>query len=193
MGRLLAGSGRIDVDFCARGLSDLRQSNRKTVLGATKLMLMAAEHIAAWKGGAITHSMSFPRPAGRFPREMTSHRGLGVASGTAIIVGARPVVARCPLFDYASTVDTSVSSVTTMSGRTSALIGREPQITDLMVDGISEDELVGRAWVVKPALEHSVSAANCTSAIGPEPLQLSACCTGPGRSARLFPVGGGRR
>ncbi|MCV7055636.1 hypothetical protein [Mycolicibacterium gilvum] len=135
-----------------------------------------------------------PLAEGPFLREMMGHRGLAVATGTAIIAGAELLAARGPLLDSAATMETSISSITAMSTHSGALTERQPTVTDFVV-GMGGDELVGRVSAIESASEHPAAAATVddVAASSQKRFRFSDLRSGRGRTGTLSRVDGGQR
>ncbi|MEO3758842.1 heavy metal translocating P-type ATPase [Mycobacterium sp. B14F4] len=90
---------------------------------------------------------------------ITCPDALGLATPTAIMVGTGMGAKRGVLFKNATALETSARIDTVVMDKTGTLTKGEPEVTDLIVDGIAEEELLGLLASVESASEHPLAAA----------------------------------
>jgi P-type Cu2+ transporter len=116
---------------------------------------------------------------------ITCPDALGLATPTAIMVGTGLGAKRGVLFKNATALETSARIDTVVMDKTGTLTKGEPEVTDVVVDGIAEDELLGLVAAVESASEHPLAAAIVTYAAdhGIKPLPLNDFRNVPGHGA----------
>ncbi len=90
---------------------------------------------------------------------ITCPDALGLATPTAIMVGTGLGAKRGVLFKNATALETSARIDTVVMDKTGTLTRGEPEVTDFVVDGIAEDELLGMVAAVEKESEHPLAAA----------------------------------
>ncbi|MFN8087602.1 MAG: heavy metal translocating P-type ATPase [Mycobacterium sp.] len=90
---------------------------------------------------------------------ITCPDALGLATPTAIMVGTGLGAKRGVLFKNATALETSARIDTVVMDKTGTLTKGEPEVTDVVPDGISEDELLGLVAAVETESEHPLAAA----------------------------------
>jgi P-type Cu2+ transporter len=95
---------------------------------------------------------------------ITCPDALGLATPTAIMVGTGLGAKRGVLFKNATALETSARINTVVMDKTGTLTKGEPEVTDVVVDGIDEAELLGLVAAVESASEHPLAAAIVTYA-----------------------------
>jgi Cu2+-exporting ATPase len=116
---------------------------------------------------------------------ITCPDALGLATPTAIMVGTGLGAKRGVLFKNATALETSARIDTVVMDKTGTLTKGQPEVTDVVVDGIDEDELLGLVAAVESASEHPLAAAIVTFAAdrGIKPLPLKDFRNVPGHGA----------
>jgi Cu2+-exporting ATPase len=90
---------------------------------------------------------------------ITCPDALGLATPTAIMVGTGLGAKRGVLFKNATALETSARIDTVVMDKTGTLTKGEPEVTDVVVDGIERDELLALAAAVEAESEHPLAAA----------------------------------
>ncbi len=90
---------------------------------------------------------------------ITCPDALGLATPTAIMVGTGLGAKRGVLFKNATALEVSARIDTVVMDKTGTLTKGEPEVTDVMVDGIGENELLALAAAVEQESEHPLAAA----------------------------------
>jgi P-type Cu2+ transporter len=90
---------------------------------------------------------------------ITCPDALGLATPTAIMVGTGLGAQRGVLFKNATAVETAARIDTVVMDKTGTLTKGEPEVTDLVVDGMTEDEVLALAAAVERESEHPLAAA----------------------------------
>jgi P-type Cu2+ transporter len=90
---------------------------------------------------------------------ITCPDALGLATPTAIMVGTGLGAKRGVLFKNATALETSARIDTVVMDKTGTLTKGEPEVTDVVVEGMTEDELLGLAAAVDRESEHPLAAA----------------------------------
>jgi P-type Cu2+ transporter len=90
---------------------------------------------------------------------VTCPDALGLATPTAIMVGTGLGAQRGALFKTATALETSARIDTVVMDKTGTLTRGEPEVTDVEVDGIGEDDLLALAAAVEHESEHPLAAA----------------------------------
>ena len=90
---------------------------------------------------------------------VTCPDALGLATPTAIMVGSGLGARRGVLFKNASALETSARIDTVVMDKTGTLTKGEPEVTDVVVDGISAEDLLPLAAAVERESEHPLAAA----------------------------------
>ena len=90
---------------------------------------------------------------------ITCPDALGLATPTAIMVGTGLGAKRGVLFKNATALETSAHIDTVVMDKTGTLTKGEPEVTDVVVDGINEDELLALAAAVERESEHPLAQA----------------------------------
>src|SRR5215217_1666426 len=103
---------------------------------------------------------------------ITCPDALGLATPTAIMVGTGLGAKRGVLFKNATALETAAHIDTVVMDKTGTLTKGEPEVTDVVVDGIDEDELLSLVAAVESASEHPLAAAivNYAGSRGTKPL-----------------------
>jgi Cu2+-exporting ATPase len=90
---------------------------------------------------------------------ITCPDALGLATPTAIMVGTGMGAKRGVLFKNATGLETSAHIDTVVLDKTGTLTKGEPEVTDIVADGLSEDELLALAAAVERESEHPLAQA----------------------------------
>jgi P-type Cu2+ transporter len=90
---------------------------------------------------------------------ITCPDALGLATPTAIMVGTGLGAQRGVLFKNATALETSARIDTVVMDKTGTLTKGEPAVTDVVVDGIDEHELLALVTAVERESEHPLAAA----------------------------------
>ena len=90
---------------------------------------------------------------------ITCPDALGLATPTAIMVGTGLGARRGVLFKNATAIETSARIDTVVMDKTGTLTKGEPEVTDVIVDGIDETELLALAAAVERESEHPLAEA----------------------------------
>jgi Cu2+-exporting ATPase len=90
---------------------------------------------------------------------ITCPDALGLATPTAIMVGTGLGAKRGVLFKNAIALETSAHIQTVVMDKTGTLTKGEPEVTDVIVDGIDEDELLRLVAAVERESEHPLAEA----------------------------------
>ncbi|MBJ7450462.1 MAG: heavy metal translocating P-type ATPase [Blastococcus sp.] len=90
---------------------------------------------------------------------ITCPDALGLATPTAIMVGTGLGAKRGVLFKNATALETSARIDTVVMDKTGTLTKGEPEVTDVVVDGMSEDDLLALAAAVERESEHPLAGA----------------------------------
>jgi Cu2+-exporting ATPase len=90
---------------------------------------------------------------------VTCPDALGLATPTAIMVGTGLGAHRGVLFKNATAIETSARIDTVVMDKTGTLTKGEPEVTDVIVDGIDETELLALAAAVERESEHPLAEA----------------------------------
>ena len=90
---------------------------------------------------------------------ITCPDALGLATPTAIMVGTGLGAKRGVLFKNATALETSARIDTVVMDKTGTLTKGEPEVTDVLVDGIPEDELLALVAAVETESEHPLAGA----------------------------------
>ena len=90
---------------------------------------------------------------------ITCPDALGLATPTAIMVGTGLGAQRGVLFKNATALETAARIDTVVMDKTGTLTRGEPEVTDVLVDGITEDELLALAAAVERESEHPLARA----------------------------------
>jgi Cu2+-exporting ATPase len=90
---------------------------------------------------------------------ITCPDALGLATPTAIMVGTGLGAKRGVLFKNATALEASARIDTIVMDKTGTLTKGEPEVTDVVADGIEEDDLLTLVAVVESASEHPLAAA----------------------------------
>ncbi|OBC08050.1 copper-translocating P-type ATPase [Mycobacterium sp. 852013-50091_SCH5140682] len=116
---------------------------------------------------------------------ITCPDALGLATPTAIMVGTGLGAQRGVLFKNAAALETSARIDTAVMDKTGTLTKGEPEVTDIVVDGITEDQLLGLVAAVESASEHPLATAIVRYAAGRAitPLPLTDFRNIPGHGA----------
>jgi Cu2+-exporting ATPase len=116
---------------------------------------------------------------------ITCPDALGLATPTAIMVGTGLGAKRGVLFKNATALETSARIDTVVMDKTGTLTKGQPEVTDVVVDGIGENELLGLVAAVESASEHPLAAAivNYAADRGIKPLPLKDFRNVPGHGA----------
>ena len=90
---------------------------------------------------------------------ITCPDALGLATPTAIMVGTGLGATRGVLFKNATALETSARIDTVVMDKTGTLTKGEPEVTDVLVDGLGEDEMLALAAAVERESEHPLAGA----------------------------------
>lgn len=90
---------------------------------------------------------------------ITCPDALGLATPTAIMVGTGLGAKRGVLFKNATALETAARIDTVVMDKTGTLTKGEPEVTDVVADGIGEGELLGLVAAVEKESEHPLAAA----------------------------------
>lgn len=90
---------------------------------------------------------------------ITCPDALGLATPTAIMVGTGLGAKRGVLFKNATALETSARIGTVVMDKTGTLTKGEPEVTDVVVEGIDQDELLALVAAVEQESEHPLAAA----------------------------------
>jgi P-type Cu2+ transporter len=90
---------------------------------------------------------------------ITCPDALGLATPTAVMVGTGLGAKRGVLFKNATALETSARIDTVVMDKTGTLTKGEPEVTDFVADGVSEDELLALVAAVETESEHPLAAA----------------------------------
>jgi Cu2+-exporting ATPase len=90
---------------------------------------------------------------------ITCPDALGLATPTAIMVGTGLGAKRGVLFKNATALETSARIDTVVMDKTGTLTKGEPEVTDVVVDGIAEDEFLAMVSAVETDSEHPLAGA----------------------------------
>jgi Cu2+-exporting ATPase len=97
---------------------------------------------------------------------VTCPDALGLATPTAIMVGTGLGAQRGVLFKTATALETSARIDTVVMDKTGTLTQGEPEVTDVLVDGMDTDDLLALAAAVERESEHPLAAAVARHAAG---------------------------
>lgn len=116
---------------------------------------------------------------------ITCPDALGLATPTAIMVGTGLGAKRGVLFKNATALEVSARIDTVVMDKTGTLTKGQPEVTDVVVDGIEEEELLALVAAVESASEHPLAAAIVSYAAdrGIKPLPLTGFRNIPGHGA----------
>jgi P-type Cu2+ transporter len=90
---------------------------------------------------------------------ITCPDALGLATPTAIMVGTGLGAQRGVLFKNATALETAARIDTVVMDKTGTLTKGEPEVTDVIVDGLDQDEVLALAAAVERESEHPLAAA----------------------------------
>jgi len=90
---------------------------------------------------------------------ITCPDALGLATPTAIMVGTGLGAKRGVLFKNATALETSAHIDTVVMDKTGTLTKGEPEVTDVVADGLNEDQLLALAAAVERESEHPLAQA----------------------------------
>ena len=90
---------------------------------------------------------------------ITCPDALGLATPTAIMVGTGLGAKRGVLFKNATALETSARIDTVVMDKTGTLTKGEPEVTDVVTDGLDEDELLALVAAVERESEHPLAGA----------------------------------
>jgi Cu2+-exporting ATPase len=90
---------------------------------------------------------------------ITCPDALGLATPAAIMVGTGLGAKRGVLFKNATALENSAAIDTVVMDKTGTLTKGQPAVTDVVVDGVDEDELLALAAAVEAESEHPLAAA----------------------------------
>jgi Cu2+-exporting ATPase len=90
---------------------------------------------------------------------ITCPDALGLATPTAIMVGTGLGAKRGVLFKNATALETSAGIDTVVMDKTGTLTKGEPEVTDVIVDGMAEDEFLALVAAVERESEHPLAGA----------------------------------
>ncbi|MGV9713743.1 heavy metal translocating P-type ATPase [Gordonia sp. NPDC003424] len=120
---------------------------------------------------------------------ITCPDALGLATPTAIMVGTGLGAKRGVLFKNADALEVSAHVDTVVMDKTGTLTKGEPEVTDVVLDGIGEDELLTLVAAVEAESEHPLAAAivrySAVRDIAPVPLKNFRTVPGQGAVAEV--------
>src|SRR5947207_11604220 len=90
---------------------------------------------------------------------ITCPDALGLATPTAIMVGTGLGARRGVLFKNATALETSARIDTVVMDKTGTLTRGEPEVTDVVLDGMEPDAVLAMAAAVERESEHPLAAA----------------------------------
>ncbi|MCW2508757.1 MAG: copper/silver-translocating P-type ATPase [Modestobacter sp.] len=124
---------------------------------------------------------------------VTCPDALGLATPTAIMVGTGLGAGRGVLFKNATALEASARVDTVVMDKTGTLTTGEPQVTDLVADGMDEDEVLALTAAVERESEHPLARAvvRCADARGVPALAAEGFRSVPGQGT-CAEVGGRR-
>jgi Cu2+-exporting ATPase len=116
---------------------------------------------------------------------ITCPDALGLATPAAIMVGTGLGAKRGVLFKNATALEASASIDTVVMDKTGTLTKGEPEVTDVVTDGVGEDELLTLVSAVETASEHPLAAAivRYAAARGMKSLSVNGFRNVPGHGA----------
>ncbi len=116
---------------------------------------------------------------------VTCPDALGLATPTAIMVGSGLGAKRGVLFKNASALETSAHIDTVVLDKTGTLTRGEPDVTDVVVDGLTDAELLSLASAVEAESEHplALAVARHAARVGVPRLAATEFRNVPGRGA----------
>lgn len=122
---------------------------------------------------------------------ITCPDALGLATPTAIMVGTGLGAKRGVLFKNATALETSARIDTVVMDKTGTLTKGEPEVTDVVADGIDEAELLSLVAAVEKESEHPLAAAIVSFATerGSRAAALTGFRNVPGRGATAMVAG----
>ena len=97
---------------------------------------------------------------------ITCPDALGLATPTAIMVGTGLGATRGVLFKHATAIETAARIDVVVMDKTGTLTKGEPEVTDVVVDGMAEDELLALVAAVERESEHPLAEAVVRHASG---------------------------
>jgi hypothetical protein len=117
---------------------------------------------------------------------ITCPDALGLATPTAIMVGSGLGAGRGVLFKNATAIETAARIDTVVMAKTGTLTTGEPEVSDLVTDGIAEAELLPLLAAVERESEHPLAAAivRYADARGVPPIAASDFRNVPGHGGR---------
>ncbi len=126
---------------------------------------------------------------------VTCPDALGLATPTAIMVGSGLGAKRGILFKSAVALEASARIEVVVMDKTGTLTKGEPEVTDVITDGIDEREFLGLVAAVERNSEHPLAAAIVERAGtgGPGSLTAEGFENVPGHGAIAVVEGGGSR
>jgi P-type Cu2+ transporter len=124
---------------------------------------------------------------------ITCPDALGLATPAAIMVGTGLGAKRGVLFKNATALEAAAGIDTVVTDKTGTLTKGQPEVTDVVTDGIGEDELLTLVAAVETESEHPLAAAivRYAGARGAKPLPVADFRNIPGHGA--VAVADGRR
>jgi Cu2+-exporting ATPase len=122
---------------------------------------------------------------------ITCPDALGLATPTAIMVGTGLGAKRGVLFKNATALETSAHVDTVVMDKTGTLTKGQPEVTDVVLDGIDEGDFLRLVASVESASEHPLAAAivNHASDSGTTPLAVNDFRNVPGHGATAVVAG----
>ena len=116
---------------------------------------------------------------------ITCPDALGLATPAAIMVGTGLGAKRGVLFKNATALEASAGIDTVVMDKTGTLTKGEPEVTDVVTDGVGEDELLTLVSAVETESEHPLAAAivRYAAARGVKPLPVNGFRNVPGHGA----------
>jgi len=116
---------------------------------------------------------------------ITCPDALGLATPTAIMVGTGLGAKRGVLFKNATALETSARITTVVMDKTGTLTKGEPEVTDVIAEGIPEDEMLSLVAAVERESEHPLARAidQYAAAKGAKTLKVSDFRNVPGNGA----------
>ncbi|MGY1704787.1 heavy metal translocating P-type ATPase [Geodermatophilus sp. SYSU D00697] len=116
---------------------------------------------------------------------ITCPDALGLATPTAIMVGTGLGARRGVLFKNAGALETAARIDTVVMDKTGTLTRGEPEVTDVLVDGVAPEDVMALAAAVERESEHPLAAAVARHAdtLGVPPLSATGFRNVPGHGA----------
>ena len=198
-GTLQVRAGKVGADTALAQIVALVQEAQNSKAPGQRLADRAAFWLVlvALVGGALTFAVWFATGAGVQTALLFAITGvvitcpdaLGLATPTASLVGTGLGARRGVLFKNATALETAAGIDTVVMDKTGTLTQGLPEVTDVVLDGIEEPELLAMAAAVERESEHPLAAAVVRYATDHRADQLSAngfrSVTGHGAAATV--------